>query len=398
MKRIGFALVLLTLTSACWAQGSQPPLRIGVLVDATGRTSDLGGKGSIAAVELAVADNGGSVLGRKIEVVSGDTQNKPDVASALARRWIDTEGVEVIADLPNTAIAMAVQALAKEKKKITLTSASASVDLYGKACSPTGFLWTYDTLVLARGSAQAIYAAGGTNWYFITADFSFANQLEADTTAEIRKLGGKVIGSAKVPQATTDFSSVILKAQQSGANVVGLALAGEDMVNAIKGAYEFGLPQSGMKIAAMVLFETDVHSVGLDAMGGTYVTTAYYWDLDDKTRAFAKRFQEKMGRPPTMIQAGDYSAVNHYLKAVKAAGTTDATAVVAKMKALPVEDFMTSGAKIRPDGRVVRDMYLVQVKTKKESKGEWDVYKVIKKMPGESLLPPPGETACPTAK
>jgi branched-chain amino acid transport system substrate-binding protein len=272
------------------------------------------------------------------------------------------------------------------------------VDLYGKACTPTSFLWTYDTLVLARGSAQSIYAAGGTSWYFITADFSFAQQLENDTIAQITKLGGKFLGSSKVPQGTTDFASVLLKAQQSKANVVGLALAGEDMVNAIKGAYEFGLPQSGTKVAAMVLFETDVHSVGLDAMGGTYVTTAFYWDLDDKTRAFSKRFQEKMGRPPTMIQAGDYSAVNHYLKAVKAAGTTDATAVAAKMKELPVEDFMTSGAKIRPDGRVVRDMYLVQVKTKKESKGEWDVYKVVKKMPGDSLLNPPSETACPTAK
>src|SRR4030095_7951430 len=306
MKRIFAAIVASTLAAMCWAQGAQPPLRIGVLADMNGRTSDLGGKGSVVAVELAVADNGGSVLGRKIEIVSGDTQNKPDVASALARRWIDTEGVEVIADLPNTAIAMAVQALAKEKKKIPLTSSSASVDLYGKACSPTGFLWTYDTLVLARGSAQAIYAAGGTNWYFITADFLFSHPLENDTVAEIKKLGGKFIGSSKVPQGTTDFSSVMLKAQQSGANVLGLALAGEDMVNAIKGACESGLPQSGIKVAAMVLFEPDVRSGGLDAMGGTYVTTAFYWALDDKTRAFAKRFQEKMGRPPTMIQAGDY--------------------------------------------------------------------------------------------
>ena len=371
---------------------------IGVLADMTGRTADLGGKGSVAAVELAVQDHGATVLGRKIEVLAADTQNKPDVASNLARRWFDNEAVEIIADLPNTAVAMAVQVVAREKKKITLISASASVDLYGKACSPTGFLWTYDTGVLARGSAQAIYAAGGTSWYFITADFSFAHQLEADTAAQVKALGGKMLGSTRMPQGTTDFSSALLKAQSSSANVVGMALAGEDMVNAIKGVFEFGLPQGGQKIAAMVLFETDVKGVGLEAMGGTYVTTAYYWDLDDKTRAFAKRFQEKIGRPPTMVQAGDYSAVNHYLKAVKAAGTTEATAVATKMKELPVEDFMTNGARIRPDGRVVRDMYLVQVKTKAESKGDWDLYKVLKKLSGETLLPPPSETACPTAK
>ena len=394
MKPFAFAIALLTITSACWAQGAQP-LRIGVLADMTGRTADLGGKGSVAAVELAVQDHGATVLGRKIEVLAADTQNKPDVASNLARRWFDNEAVEVIADLPNTAVAMAVQVVAREKKKITLISASASVDLYGKACSPTGFLWTYDTRVLARGSAQAIYAAGGTSWYFITAGFSFAHQLEADTAAQVKALGGKMLGSTRMPQGTTDFSSPLLKAQSSGANVVGMALAGEDMVNAIKGAFEFGLPQGGQKIAAMVLFETDVKGVGLEAMGGTYVTTAYYWDLDDKTRAFAKRFQEKIGRPPTMVQAGDYSAVNHYLKAVKAAGTTEATAVAKKMKELPVEDFMTNGARIRPDGRVVRDMYLVQVKTKAESKGDWDLYKVLKKLSGETLLPPPSENCLP---
>ena len=395
MKRLAFTLALLTVTSAAFAQA---PLKIGVLADMNGTTADLGGRGSVAAVELAVQDNGGSVLGRKIEIVSGDTQNKPDVASSIVRRWFENEGVEAVADIPNTAIAMAVQALGREQKKITLISAAASVDLYGKACSPTGFLWTYDTGVLARGSAQSIYAAGGTKWYFVTADFSFAHQLEADTAAQVKALGGTMLGSSRVPQGTTDFSSALLKAQSSGANVVGMALAGQDMVNAIKGAYEFGLPQSGHKIAAMVLFDPDVKSVGLEAMGGTYVTTAYYWDQNDKTRAFAKRFQEKMGRPPTMIQAGDYSAVNHYLKAVKAAGTTDAVTVTKKMKELPVDDFMTEGARIRPDGRVVRDMYLVQAKTKAESKSEWDLFKVLKKMPGQSLLPPPSETACPTAK
>lgn len=388
---------VLQAAPGAWAQ-TAPPLRIGVLADMSGTTSDLGGRGSVVAAQLAVDDSGGMVLGRKIEIISGDPQSKPDVGSNLVRNWIDKEGVEAIADIPNAAIAMAVQNVAREKQKITLISAAASVDLYGKACSPTGFLWTYDTGVLARGSAQAIFGAGGTKWYFITADFSFAIQLETDTVAQIKALGGQMLGATRVPQGTTDFSSALLQAQSSGANALGLALAGLDMVNAIKGATEFGLTRTGQKIAAMVLFITDVHSVGLEAMGGTYVTTAYYWDQNDETRAFAKRFEAKMGRPPTMIQAGDYSAVNHYLKAVKAAGTTDGPTVAAKMKELPIQDFMTHGAKIRPDGRVVRDMYLAQVKTKEESRGEWDVYKILRILPGEALLPPPSETACPTAK
>lgn len=403
MKRRGLALALLAGTAlleaatVARAQGAQP-LRVGVLADMSGTTSDLGGKGSVVAAQLAVDDNGGSVLGRRIEIVPGDTQSKPDLAANVARQWFDTDGVEAIADIPNTAIALAVQTVAHDKKKITLISAAASVDLYGKACSPTGFLWTYDTAALSRGTAQAVFSAGGKTWYFVTADFSFAIQLQADTAAQLEKLGGKVIGATRVPQGTTDFSSALLQAQGSRAEVVGMALAGNDMVNAIKGAREFGLPQAGQKIAGMVLFITDVHSVGLDAIGGTFVTTAYYWDQDDATRAFAKRFRERMGRPPTMIQAGDYSAMNHYLKAVKAAGTVDGPTVAAKMKEMPVEDFMTHGARIRPDGRVVRDMYLAQVKTPAESKGEWDVYKILQVLPGAGLLAAPSETACPTAR
>lgn len=397
MRRCMLVLVLLSLGPAAWAQPT-PPLRIGVLADMSGTTSDLGGRGSVVAAQLAVDDHGGMVLGRKIEILSGDPQSKPDVGSNIVRNWIDNDGVEAIADIPNTAIAMAIQNVAREKQKITLISAAASVDLYGKACSPTGFVWTYDTGVLARGSAQAIFGAGGTKWYFITADFSFAIQLENDTVAQIKALGGTMLGASRVPQGTTDFSSALLQAQNSGANALGLALAGLDMVNAVKGAAEFGLTKTGQKIAAMVLFIPDVHSVGLETMGGTYVTTAYYWDQNDETRAFSKRFEAKMGRPPTMIQAGDYSAVNHYLKAVKAAGTTDGPTVAAKMKELPVEDFMTHGGKIRPDGRVVRDMYLAQVKTKAESRGEWDVFKILRTLPGEALLPPPSETACVTAR
>lgn len=388
---------LLHLSAPLAAQEAQP-LRIGVLADMSGTTSDLGGRGSVVAAQLAVDDHGGTVLGRKVEILAGDSQSKPDLAANLARQWIDNNAVQAIADIPNTAIALAVQNVAREKQKITMISAAASVDLYGKACSPTGFLWTYDTAVLSRGTAQAVFAAGGKSWYFITADFSFALQLQADTTTQLEKLGGKVIGATKVPQGTTDFSSALLAAQASRAEVVGMALAGNDMVNAIKGAREFGLTQAGQKVAGMVLFITDVHSVGLDAMGGTFVTTAYYWDQNDATRAFAKRFQEKMGRPPTMVQAGDYSAVNHYLKAVKAAGSVDGPAVAAKMRELPVDDFMTQGARIRPDGRVVRDMYLAQVKTPAESRSEWDVYKILRTLPGETLLAPPAETACPTAR
>lgn len=389
--------MLATSAGAPRAQDAAP-FRIGVLADMSGTTSDLGGKGSVVAAQLAVDDNGGSVLGRRIEIISGDSQSKADIAATLARQWFDTQDVQAIADLPNSAIALAVQTVARDKKKITLISAAASVDLYGKACSPTGFLWTYDTAALSRGTAQAVFAAKGKTWYFITADFSFATQLQADTTAQLEKLGGKVVGTTKVPQGTTDFSAALLQARSSGAQVVGMALAGNDMVNAIKGAHEFGLAQGGQIIAGMVLFITDVHSVGLDAMGGTFVTTAYYWDQDDGTRAFARRFQEKMGRPPTMVQAGDYSAVNHYLKAVKAAGTADGPAVAAKMREMPIDDFMTRGAHIRPDGRVVRDMYLAQVKTPEESKNEWDVYKILQTLPGAGLLAPPSETACPSAR
>jgi len=298
-------------------------------------------------------------------------------------------------DVPNTAIAIAVQTVSREKNKILLLSAPGSVDLFGRACSPTGFLWTYDTGVLSRGTARAVYEAGGKSWFFVTADFSFAHQLESDTGGQVGALGGTVLGSARVPQGTTDFSSALLRARGSRAEVVGMALAGMDMVNAIKGAHEVRLARAGPRSPGMVLFITDVPSVGLEAMGGTFVTTAFYWDLDDATRAFSRRFQERMGRPPTMLQAGAYSAVNHYLKAMKAAGTTDTAAVSAKTLELPVEDFMTRGGRIRPDGRVVRDMYLAQVKTPAESRGRWDLYKILRTLPGESLLPPVGETGCP---
>jgi branched-chain amino acid transport system substrate-binding protein len=389
------AMAMLAGTTGAMAQGGPPPLRIGVLADMAGTTSDLGGRGSVAAVQLAVEDNGGSVLGRRIEVLSADTQNKPDVASNIARNWIDTEGVEAIADLPNTATALAVQNVAREKKKITLISASASVDLYGKYCSPTGFLWTYDTLVLARGSAQAMYAAGATKWYFVTADFSFAIQLETDTVAQIKALGGTMVGASRVPQGTTDFSAPLLQAQSSGANAVGLALAGLDMVNAIKGANEFGLPRSGQKVAGMVLFEPDVRGAGLAATGGTYVTTAFYWDMNDETRAWSKRFFDRTQRMPTMVQVAMYSAARHYLQAVAETGTDKTETVMAKMKATPVNDVFTKNGRIRPDGLHVHDMYLMQVKTPAESKLSWDYYKVLSTVPAEEAFSPmvPGQCA-----
>lgn len=391
----GLLLAGLLLAGGALAQNAVVrPLRVGVLTDMNGTVANVVGKGSVVAARLAIEDNGGSVLGRPIELLSGDTQAKPDIAASIVRRWYDEEGVDAVVDVPNTAVAMAVQTISREKHKIALLSAPGSVDLYGSACSPTGFLWTYDTAALSRGTANAVFAEGGTSWFFITTDYSFGIQLQRDTGAVVQSLGGTVLGDMRMPPGTSDFSSPLLKAQSSGAKVIALANAGTDTINAIKGAHEFGLTQSGRSIAALVLFITDVHSLGLETVGGTYLTTAFYWDMDDATRAFSKRFEAEMGRPPTMLQAGAYSALNHYLKAVKQAGTAGATEVAAAMRAMPVDDAFTHGARIRPDGRLVRDMYLAQVKMPAESKGPWDVYRIVRTLPGSTLLPPAEQSAC----
>jgi len=370
-------------------------VRIGVLNDQSGLYADNTGPGSVIAARMAVEDFGGKVLGKPVEVVFADHQNKADIGSNVTRQWIDQEGVDAIADVGNSAVALAVQAITREKNRIHLNTGAASSDLTGKECSPTGFSWAYDTYALASGTGKALVKQGGDTWFFLSADYSFGQALERDTTKFVKEAGGKVLGSVRVPLNTSDFSSFLLQAQGSGAKVIGLANAGGDTINSIKQASEFGIVAGGQRLAGLLVFLPDIHSLGLKTAQGLVITTAFYWDQNDETRAWNKRFQEKHGKPATYIQAGTYSAVAHYLKAIAAAGTDEAKAVSAKMKEMPVNDFMTHGAKVREDGRVVRDMYLVEVKTPAESKGPWDYYKILTTIPGDEAFRPLADGNCP---
>jgi branched-chain amino acid transport system substrate-binding protein len=383
------------------AQVSGDVVKIGVLNDQSGPYADLAGKGSVIAAQMAAEDFGGKVLGKPIEIVTADHQNKPDIASSIANQWIDTENVDVIADVPTSSVALAIQEITKNKNRIFLISGAASSDLTGKNCSPTGIHYTYDTYSLAKGTGGALVKSGGDSWFFITADYAFGQALERDTTAAVTAAGGKVLGSVKHPfPGTTDFSSFLLQAQSSGAKVVGFANAGADTINSIKQAGEFGLVAGGQKLAGLLVFLSDVHSLGLKTAQGLVVTDGWYWDRDDETRAFGKKFADKNGgKMPTMVQAGVYSGVMHYLRAVDAAKTDEAKAVVAKMKDTPINDFFAKNGKIREDGRMVHDMLLVQVKTPEESKGPWDYYKILSVIPGdEAFRPMKAEFGCPLVK
>jgi branched-chain amino acid transport system substrate-binding protein len=375
-------------------------VKIGVLNDQSGTYADLGGPGAVVAAQMAADDFGGTVLGKKIEIVFADHQNKPDVASNIVNQWIDTENVDVIADVPTSSVALAVQEITKNKNRIFLISGAASSDLTGKACSPTGIHYTYDTYSLAKGTGGALVQDGGDSWFFITADYAFGHALERDTGAAVTDAGGKVLGAVRHPFPANDFSSFLLQAQSSGAKVVGLANAGADTTNAIKQAGEFGLVAAGQRLAGLLVFLTDVHSLGLQTAQGLVITTGFYWDKDDETRAWSKKFAEKHnGSMPTMIQAGVYSSVMHYLKAVDAAKTDEAKAVVAKMKETPINDFFAKNGKIREDGRMVHDMMLAQVKTPEESKGPYDYYKILRVIPGdEAFRPMTAEAGCPLVK
>jgi branched-chain amino acid transport system substrate-binding protein len=374
-------------------------IKIGVLNDQSGVYADLGGKGSVEAAKMAVEDFGGKVLGKPIEVIFADHQNKPDVGSAIARKWFDEDGVDVIVDVPNSGVALAVQDVAKSKGKIDMLSGPATAALTGAACSPTGIMWTYNTYALAHGTGSAMVAEGGKTWYFITADYAFGTQLEKDTAEVVTAMGGKVMGDAKAPLSTPDFSSFLLQAQGSGAQVVGLANAGGDTVNSIKQAHEFGLTKSGQKLAGLLVFITDVNSLGLDTAQGLVLTTGFYWDMDDQTRAWSKKFAARMGgKEPTQVQAGVYSEVLHYLKGVQAANSREGTAVVAKMRELPIDDFFAKHGKLREDGQMVHDMYLAQVKTPAESKGPWDYYKILRTIPADQAYIPLDKSACPLLK
>src|SRR5258706_1259156 len=369
-------------------------VKLGVLNDMSSLYADNGGKGSVVAAQMAVDDFKGKVLGRTIQIVSGDHQNKADVGSALARRWLENENVEVILDVPNSAVALAVQGITREKKKIFLATGAATSRLTGDECSTTGIHWTYDTYALSQGTPRAISRLGAKTWFFLSADYSLGAQLEADSRKVIDATGGRVLGAVKHPINTPDFSSFLLQAQSSKADVIALANAGGDFINTVKQAGEFGITRE-QKLAGLIVFIADVQSLGLPSVQGLLLSSAFYWDLNDETRAWSKRFIEKTQKVPTMIHAGTYGAVMHYLRAVEAAGTLDGPTVAAKMRQMPVNDFMTKNGKIREDGRLVRDMYLFSVKSPEESKYRFDYYKLLATIPGEEAFRPMEEGGCP---
>ena len=387
------------LSIAGHAASAADTIKIGVLNDQSGVFADNGGTGSVAAAKLAVEDFGGQLLGQKIEVVTADHQNKPDIAAATARKWFDTEGVDIIADGAASSAGFAILEIARQKNKIFVISGPGSSDFTGKACSPVSFHFNYDTYALSKLTSEAVTKAGGNTWYFISADYAFGHALQRDATKFIEAAGGKVIGSAAHPLGSTDMASFLLQAQGSKAKVVGLATSGADVQTAIKQAGEFGIVESGQQLAGLLVFITDVNALGLKATQGLQVTTSFYWDLNDETRAWAKRyFAATGGKVPSMVQAGVYSGVHHYLAAVKAAGTKDPTVVAQKMREMKVNDMYNKNVMIRPDGRVLHSMYLVQVKKPDESKYKYDYYKVLTTSPGEQAFRPMSEGNCPLVK
>ncbi|MGE0339899.1 MAG: ABC transporter substrate-binding protein [Xanthobacteraceae bacterium] len=386
----------LLLTGSAVAQ-TPDAIKIGVLNDQSGLYADFGGATSVVAAQMAVEDFGGTVLGKKIEIVAADHQNKTDIAASIARRWFDVEGVTAVADLTNSAVALAVQNLAKAQQRITLAVGPATTRLTNEDCSPTGFHWAFDTYSQAIGTASAIVAQGGDSWFILAADYAFGHQMAADLARVVKNGNGKVLGEVRHPLNTADFSSFLLQAQASKAKIVGLANAGADTINSVKQAAEFRLTASGQKLAGLVVVLSDVHALGLKAASGLTFTTAFYWDMNDQTRAFSKRFFEKTGRMPGMVQAGTYSAVLHYLKAVKAANSADAKAVADKMREIKVDDFFAKGF-VREDGRMVHDMYLVEVKTPEESKAPWDYYKVLRTIPAKDAVQPLADSKCALVK
>jgi len=370
-------------------------VKLGVLTDETGVFSSLSGEGSIEATRMAVEDFGGKAAGKPIEIIHADHQNKTDIGASIARRWMDVDGVDVIIDVPNSAIVLAVQQLVKEKNRVLLVSTAGTADLTGKACSPVGVHWTWDTYAFAASSAKSIVQRGGNSWFFLTADFAFGHAMQRDATRFIEAAGGKVVGGVSHPLNNADFASFLLQAQSSRAKVVALANGGTDMTNSIKQAAEFGIPQGGQRLAALAAFITDVHAVGLAGAQGLLLTTSFYWDRTEESRQWSKRFFERRGVIPTQTQAGVYSAVTHYLKAVDALGSDEAKAVVAKMRDMPIHDFFADRGFIRLDGRMVHDMYLVEVKKPEESRYPWDYYKILQTIPGEEAFRPMGDGGCP---
>ncbi len=386
------------ISTATQAQDTKP-FRIGAMVDMSGTYSALGGPGMVNVLKMAAEDFGGKVLGRPIEILSANYQNKVDIASARAREWYDQDDVKMIIESSDSASALAMQKIAREKKRMIIFAGSASSALTNAECSPYGIHYVYDTYALAHGTGAAVTKAGGDSWFFITADYAFGHALEKDTATVVQENGGKVLGSVRSPLNTPDFSSYLLQAQASKAKVIGLANAGSDTQNAVRQAAEFGIVQSGQKLATLLVFITDIKGLGLQVAQGLTFTNGFYWDRNDETRAFAKRFGERNnGAMPSMVQAGTYSATMHYLKAVAAAGTDDADAVSAKMKETEINDFFATKGKIRVDGRMVHDMLLVEAKKPSESKGPWDLMKIISVIPGDQAFRPLSESVCPLVK
>lgn len=374
---------------------AQTSVKVGVLNDRSGLYADLSGEGSVIAARMAVEDFKAADKGIKVEIVSADHQNKPDVGSTIARQWYDQDGVDAIFDVPTSSVALAVNQITKEKNKIFINSGAAASDLTGSACSPNTIHWTYDTYALAQGTGGAMVKAGGDTWFFLTADYAFGHALERDTAAIVTKNGGKVLGAVKTPFPGTDFSSFLLQAQASKAKVIGLANAGGDTINSIKQAGEFGIVAGGQKLAGLLVFITDVNALGLQTAQGLVLTESFYWDTNDQTRAWSDRFAKlNGGKKPSMVQAGVYSGLLHYLKAVEATKGKDPTAVMAKMKEMPTDDPLFGKGKVREDGRKLHDMYLFEVKKPSESKGPWDYYKQIAVLPAEQAFRPLAEGGC----
>ncbi|MDO8398805.1 MAG: ABC transporter substrate-binding protein [Bradyrhizobium sp.] len=391
------ASVLALSASAALAQ-TKPPLKLGGILDMSGLYADITGAGSEAAAKMAVEDFGGEVLGRKVEIVVADHLNKADVSASLARDMLDNQGVEMIFDVAASATALAAGEIAKARNKLIIFNGPATVALTNEACGPYTVHYTYDTYGQANVTGLAAVKSGLDTWFFLTADYAFGQALEKDTTNVVLKNGGKVLGSVRHPLNTSDFSSFLLQAQASKAKVIGLANAGGDTINAIKQAAEFGLMKGGQKASPLLVFITDIDSIGLEIAQNLLLSEAFYWDLNDETRAFSKRFTERRKRPPTTAQAGVYSSVLHYLKAVKAAGTTDAAAVIKVMKETPINDMFAKNGKIRDDGRMVHDMYLFEVKKPSESKGRWDYYKLVGTVSGNDAFQPLEQSRCPLVK
>jgi len=401
MKSIATSLSAAGLFAAVWAGpalAQQTPLKIGVLTDFQSVYSDIGGAGNVEATKMAIEEFGGSMFGKPIELVTADALNKADVAATITRKWYEAENVDMIIDMPTSATALAGMEMSKQFEKIMIVTDAASSDITGKSCSPYTLHWTYDTYANAHTVGSAIVKNGGDSWFFITADYVFGHSIERDTGDVVRAAGGKVLGSARHPLNTPDFSSFLLQAQSSKAKIVGLANGGGDTINAIKQAAEFGIVAGGQNLAGIVMFISDIHSLGLKLAQGLIITEAYYWDLNDRTRAFGKRFFERMKRMPTMNQAATYSATLHYLNAVKAAGTKEPKPVLAKLRATPVRDAFTDNGVVREDGRMVHSMFLFEVKKPEESKAPWDYYKVLAEVPGDQAFRPLKDGGCPLIK